>query len=91
MIESMVLLILGIAAFALFAVVFLAILVFKGLAKLLLLPITLAAGLLKLLVLGIAAVFLLALLPLGLAIAVFAIPALLVVGLVSATRSLITA
>jgi hypothetical protein len=91
MIESMLFLIAGIAALALFAVILLGVTILKALTRLLLLPFSFAAGLLKVLILGLVALLMLVLLPFGLLVAVFAIPALLIVGIVTATRSLIAA
>lgn len=91
MIESMLFLVVGIVAFALFGCLFLGVLILKGLARLLLLPLSLAAGLFKVLLLGLVAVLMLALLPFGILVALFAIPALLFVVIVTATRSLIAA
>jgi len=91
MLEMMLLLTVAVVGFALFAVVMVGLLIVKGVFRLLLFPLSLAAGLLKIVVFGIVALFLLALLPIGLAAMVLAVPVLFVIAIIAGARALMPA
>lgn len=91
MIEMMILLTVGLVGLALFGVVVVGLLLVKGIFRLLLLPLSLVAGLLKIVIFGVVALFLIALLPIGLAAMVLAIPVLFLIALFAGARALMPA
>lgn len=91
MIEMLLFSVVGAVILGVFALGFLGLMLLKGVIRLVLLPLSLAAGAFKLLASAVAAIFVLALLPLGLVAAVLFIPALFVIAIVGLTRALVAA